>query len=368
VRVLAAVVLALGSLPGCEDDPRSEAAAEQPSLEPKASPSAWVRVTEPEDLALVEIPAHVVGDPGSRAAVAPVFEGQVVRVHVRPGDTIEAGDPIADLSTPEVTRAAAVLSATNHQLALQRERLAELERLRDQGLIGSREVFAIQARIAELESERAAADAILATAGVRGRNRIRDDVLRLQSPTTGTVTEVDATPGQIRGPAEGPLAVIVAEGSARIEASMAGTFPASASVAFVTREGREVPLRSEPIATAVDPANGMTRVWLAPEDERVTLMHGVRGSLRVEATPGGVADASPLLQVPSGALRLDSGGQAVVLARRGGGSPRDVPVSVQSQSGSAALVRSPELRIGDEVAADPASVLGEHDGGGGHAH
>src|SRR5690606_23437960 len=125
---------------------------------------------------------------------------------------------------------------------------------------------------------------------------------------------------------------------------------------------------SEPIATVVDPIDGMTRVWLVPRDESVKLMHGMRGSLRIEAAAAEVGeDTLPLLQVPSGALELDAGGGAVVVARRGDAAPREVAVTVEAQSGSAALVRSAELRVGDEVATDPALVLGEPDQGG-HAH
>ena len=355
-----------GCSPEAPPEPDEDAAAAHRS--PAASATAWVKVTSPADLALVEIPAEVVGEPGSRSAVAPVFEGQVVEVYVRPGDVVEQDDPIADLSTPEVTRASAVARATREQLALQRKRLDELERLRDQGLIGTKEVFAIQERIAELEAQQASASATLAAAGVHGRTRLQNGILRLRSPSAGTVTDVDAAPGQIRGPADGPLAVIVAEGPARIQASVSGAFPREAGASFVTREGRKVPLNPEPIATAIDPVDGMTRVWLTPRDPDVTLTHGLRGSLEIEAAEDGSAGPQPnLMQVPSGALRLEPDGQAVVLVRHDEGT-QEVPVTVESQSGTSALVRSEQLKVGDEVAADPALVLGEPPAGGGHGH
>jgi membrane fusion protein, heavy metal efflux system len=349
-----AFVVTLG---GCGVEAPPEARPSEPAVL-RSSPTAWEAVTLPMDLALVETSARVVGEPGSRTVIAPVFEGQVLAVHVQPGDRVEKGARIADLSTPEVTRAAATLRTTKEQLVMQRRRLQELERLRDQGLVGTREVFAVRERVATLETERANAAATLSAAGVARTARFDGDVLRLHATSTGTVTEVDAAPGQIRGPNEGPLAVIVAQGPARIEANVSGMLPPASSIVFATRDGREIPLRPEPLATAIDPLDGMTRVWLVPLDEEVTLTHGLRGVLRMRPEVDAGAE-QPLLQVPANALRLEPDGRAVVLVRDEERTIREVVVRVEAQSGSAALVRSPGLRVGDEVAADSATVLRE---------
>ena len=347
----------VGLLFSCGVESPPETDASEPAG-PRSSPTAWGVVTLPIDLALVETPARVVGEPGSRTVIAPVFEGQVLVVHVQPGDRVEKGASIADLSTPEVTRAAATLRTTKEQLVMQRRRLQELERLRDQGLVGTREVFAVQERVATLETDRANAAATLSAAGIPRMARIDGGVLRLHATSSGTVTEVDAAPGQIRGPNEGPLAVVVSEGAARIEANVSGTFPPVSSIAFATRDGREIPLRPEPLATVIDPVDGMTRVWLVPLEEGVTLTHGLRGVLRMRPEVDAEAE-QPLLQVPANALRLEPDGRAVVLVRDKEHTTREVVVRVEAQSGSSALVRSPGLRIGDAVAADAATVLRE---------
>lgn len=372
------VALTAFLLPACARDPdaspgsdQSAPASDAPSSTdaPRSSPTAWVKVVAPSDLSLVELPAQVVGEAGSRTAVTPVFEGQVVAVHVRPGDEVEASDPIADISTPEVTRARAVVRSTKEQLALQRDRLAELERLRDQGLVGTKEVFAVKTTIADLESERSAASATLAAARAGGKVAVRDGALTLRASSSGTVTQVNVAPGQIRGPNDGPLAVIVHPSLPRIETSIAGPFPPSSEAVFEGRTGGEVALDPHPIATAIDPEDGMTQAWLVPLDESVTLTDGLRGTVILRAKGGTDAGAvADLFQVPVRALRLQSQGQSVVLVRGEGSKIREVPVEVRAQSGSSALVSSEQLRIGDEVAADPAMVLGAPQGEGGHGH
>lgn len=107
-------------------------------------------------------------------------------------------------------------------------------------------------------------------------------------------------------------------------------------------DGREIPLRGEPVAGVIDPDAGTHVHWLVPEEDR-PLPDGLRGVVRLAAGAG-------LWEVPAGAV-LQQGTTSTVLRRRVGGVAQ-VEVVVAVSSGASALVRGP-LQEGDEVAADP---------------
>lgn len=138
-------------------------------------------------------------------AVAVEISGVVRRVHVRPGDRVEAGAPLFELDTRataaalEAARASLRVAEVDLQDALARRRLfTEVE---DQ-----RAVSLDERDRATFGAERAEANVALARAEVR---RLETELARLtvRAPIAGEVLRVDVRPGEFAaaGPAAEPL-------------------------------------------------------------------------------------------------------------------------------------------------------------------
>ncbi len=343
----AALIVTLGAglcLPGCHGTPPAPPPATPAG--PASSPTRWVHPQAPQDATLLVLPARTVGDPSSRGVVAPVLAGRVEVLHVRPGDTVKVGDPIAELAAPEAIEAAAAVEAARRQLRPVKQRLAELKRLRTQGLAAADTVFALTSRQVELETTADRARATLRAAGLGGdgaRSVLERGRMTLTSPVSGVVRAVTAQLGQVRGPGDGPLAEIVGMGAVRVEARLPRPLPPGARPVFAPLQGEPVPLNPVPVATtpALD-ASGIV-AWFAPADDR-PLPHGLRGDLRLAPASKGV------WEVPQAAVVIEDG-QANVARRDGQGAVTWVPVEVLSGAGASALVRG-ALTGEDDVAAD----------------
>lgn len=342
MRAIALLLVAVACTPNPVASPVPYAAGEAAS-----APTPWQEVTEPSDPALTELPAHVVGDPAARSQIAVVYAARIVRVHVRIGDRVAAGDPVVEVAVPELLRAQAAIAAADARAAPQRRRAEQLRGLQREGLVGGREIFEIDATLAALDADRRAAAAVVAGWGSLESSGHRGTLL-LRAPSAGVVVAVDATVGEVRDGTGGPLVEIRGEGLGRVELRAAGALPPGAAFRFVGIDGRSVPLSPVVDATAIDPSDGSTRVWMRP-DPPVPLPEGLRGRVLIHGGLGGV------VQVPERSMRWHDGGMVVVV--RDGDVGRSVPVEVVGRSGSTALVRG-AVTTDDEVAADATAWLG----------
>lgn len=369
-----AVALVLGTVLGIACDaiappPADDAEHDEHSSHDEAAgslSSAWVEVVRPADASLVEFPAHIEGAADSRAHLDAPLSGTVVSIAVQVGDSVEVGDPLVELRIPAVLEATAILGGTNAQIDAHEERRERLASLRTQGLVGSRDVFEVEASLGELSAQRRRAQATLRSAGVDDRARRtlgRRGTVWLEAPIQGVVAELDATPGAVVDLGEG-LAQILGRGRARIEVAYDTAPDPSLRLEFLGLDGSRFDLGAAPVATAIEPGLGRTLAWYEPADGRA-LPDGVRGRVRLHGALEG------LLEVPRGALRLHQG-EAYVARRDADSRPESVKVEVLRSAGSSALVRSEVLKIGDEVAADVATVLminrSPDDLVGGHGH
>lgn len=370
MRAHAALISSLVLVLGCnapEPAAPAEPEADPHDAHPTSAHAAWVEVREPADASLLELPARVVASSTSRARLDVPYRASVVAVAVQAGDTVAIGDVLVELRVPELLQAAAVLSGTGAQLGSHRERKARLEDLKGKGLVGASDVFEVDSRIGALSADRRLALASLKAAGIDNEGRselLRRGTLLLRSPVAGVVAELDAVPGDVVEPGES-LAQVLGRGPARIEIVHSGALPSEVALEFVGTEGSEFMLADAPIATAIEPGLGRTLAWYAPADAR-ELPDGIRGRVWVR----GKADA--LLEVPRRSLRLHEGKAWV--AKRSGEAIVEVEVEVLRSSGSSALIRASSggLAIGDQVAADVATVLSvgrdPNEGAAGHGH
>ena len=322
-----------------------------------STPTRWSAARRPSDAALLEAPAEVTTAAGGEASVSAPYTARVVAIRVRPGDTVHAGDPLIDVSVPEVLAAAATLSGARSRLAMRERRRTELEALRGEGLVESSRVFEQEAGVADLSAEAARALAVLRGAGLsssEARAVLARGSFALRAPSDGVVRAVSARLGEVREPASGALVELSGLVPARVEAHFARPLPGEISLEFVPWVGEPLALSPTPVAALVDATTGSRVVWLAPLDE-VALPPGLRGRVRVHVMREGA------LEVSARAVRVERG-VAYVLRRVGDGHER-VEVSVLASSAQSAIVESlpsvaRALAEGDEVAVDAALLLG----------
>lgn len=233
------------------------AAAPAPSTErtPQAAPPA-----APPPQAQREAAAELVLDETAAAAVLPPLTARVVQVHVRPGDKVAAQAPLVTLIVPEAALAAARAVSTQERLALTRERLTAVEALLAQGLARAADRAELLARVAELEAEHTLAAATLRSAGLGQAAALLASGGRavLRAPIAGIVQEVDAIPGEVRGPSEPPLVRLLGGGGRRVLTRWAATapVPSLAELRLIGGEHRKLTL-----AATAPAAAGLVQAW-----------------------------------------------------------------------------------------------------------
>jgi biotin carboxyl carrier protein len=301
-RVGLALLLALGAL-GCPA-PAGPAAPE----ETKAPAPTWVAVRVAGDEAVLEAPARVLAGPGAAAMVTPPMRATVVRLRVRPGDSVDAGAPLVDVLMPEVLEAAGRHEGARARLEAWTERRTQLAQLRAEGLARALDVSEAAARVAEARAELQAARAVLVAAGLREGDAAGllsgTGAVPLRAPIAGVVTAVTAALGESREPGAGPLVQLVGTGAARVEARL----PRAATPGdwrLVTPAG-EARVKLVGAAPAADPRDGVFLAWFEPEGD-AALTAGLQGRVVLRGT-----GSTRLHLVPATALQRRDGVPGVV--------------------------------------------------------
>ena len=329
---------------GCKKDPPAPAVQVRDES-PASARSPWVKARPPEGLSMLEAPGRVQAPPDAVGAVTAPFPGRVVKIHVRPGQTVAAGEPIADVAMVELVKAAAAYSAAGTRMAAYRKRKAQLDQLRADGLARLADLAEVEASLAEAQADQQAALGTLRAAGAgpgdAGALVASGGALPLRSPVAGVVLEVNAAVGEGRDVGAGPIARVAGPGPVRVEARLAHAPPEGARFEVVTPAGEPFPVKLVATSPIVEGADGAVRTWFEPETA-VSLPHGMACRLRVLVGAG-----AGVVAVPAKSVGLRAG-KAVVVSRKAGGP---VEVVVLATSGADALVKGP-LAPGDEVAAE----------------
>lgn len=325
-----------------------------------SSVSAWTTVTAPRDVALLQATARVVLPGAHQAVIRPIYRAQIVGFRVQAGDRVKAGDPVVEVIMPEVVTAAASYRGALLRGEVQAARRDKLRGLRDEGLVAEAAVFDVASRTAETEQQAGLAAATLRAAGIEpGRGAMRSPRVLLRSPIDGVVRELGGQLGEVVEGQGAPVAVIVGEGPARIEARFLHAPPVGCAMRFVAIDGAVWPLQAEPVARVVEADDGASVLWFQPSDERRAFA-GLRGAVEC------VSDDPSLVQVPQAAIgRVDG---RLVVYRREREVVTAVAVELVMSSGASALVRAVEgegLRAGMQVADDARAVARGGGGAGG---
>jgi cobalt-zinc-cadmium efflux system membrane fusion protein len=277
----------------------------------------------------LSLPGRLAWDEDRTVRVFAPFGGRVVKPLAQVGDTVRAGQPLAELAAPEFGQAMADARRAESEQKLAEETLSRQRELHEAGLVAAKDLREAQAALerARIEQQRTRARLaqLGASAGADGASYV------LRAPIAGVVVERTINPGQeVR--AEGgdkPLYVITdpsrmwawidAPESAlpQLAAMPAGTALKLQSGAWGNREFEARLLRTE---DAIDATTRTFRLRASVANPDRLL----KGEMFVTATfplPDGQSDV-PVEHVPVSAVLLVDGRHQVFVADPDGGFTR----------------------------------------------
>lgn len=330
------------------------AEAKKPVVEaPAAAPSSpssttrWVKVRLASDLGLLDAPARVLPAPQGAAALSSPLIARVVRVRVRHGQLVAAGEPLLDVLMPEAVQAAGALAAANLKVEAWARREAQLQALKVEGLARATELAEVEALLAGARADAQFARATLRAAGIGDKQADAllqsDGTVSLRSPIAGVVTDVDARLGEVREPAGKPLVEVAGESEGLVEARMLTEIVSGVPAQFIAPDGIVVPLMLVSLSPRVETRDGARLAWFKATSG--TLFTGTAGRVRLFPLESWRA-------VPAQAVGGDGAGAHVFV--RVGEKAVSTPVKLVERSGAEAIVEG--LAVDAEVAADAAEV------------
>lgn len=262
-----------------------------PTVQPRPAPAAALRHD-----AVVEAVRH--------ASLATPVSGAVIRLDVRAGDRVAAGQLLLQLDTRAATQTAAAgaaqAQAARAALDVAGQELQRQRQLRDAGFISA---AAFERAEAEFRAARAQAQAALAQAGAA---RAVAALHELRAPFSGVVSEVAVVQGDMALPAR-PLVSLYDPSVLRISAAV----PASVAAALSGRADAQAELALPGAARAMVP---LPALELLPAADPATHTRTVRALL--PAVPGLVPGSFARLHVPA----ASAASSAAVGAASAGGS------------------------------------------------
>ena len=131
------------------------------------------------------------------AEVAAPITARVVKVLVKAGDSVTAGQMLVELHSPDVGRARAEVHAASARVEIARKNLERKRKLVADRLVPERDVIEAEAALTEAQAANTVAAAALRTFGTAGGGG-----MTLKSPVAGTVIERTVVMGQLADPSK----------------------------------------------------------------------------------------------------------------------------------------------------------------------
>jgi cobalt-zinc-cadmium efflux system membrane fusion protein len=303
----------------------------------------------------VRLPGVVTFDPGHVAVLRPFAQARVLRLLVQPGDSVAAGQPVAELDMPmlaeseqNVFAAGAAVHEAEAAVAVAAAALHRGEILARDGSLARAEAdrrrLVLAQAVASADTARARA-AMLQAEVARLSPMGAAGVAALKAPIAGTVSAVSVTPGEVLDAARDTLTVadlsvvLVLAEVPEAQASIIAVGDA-ADVTLPGGGGRHWSGKVSTLAAELDrqartlPA----RIQIANPD------HALRAGMSVDVTVTRALGRASVV-VPSAAVQM-IGDKRVVFTPAGGDGflSHDVEVGVQRQE-------TVELRRGIEAGA-----------------
>jgi membrane fusion protein, heavy metal efflux system len=195
------VVVALFLLAGCDNhvvaaaDPHPEVKGESIVFPPAASAVQRLAVEKVEapferELAL---PGRLTWDEDRTVRIFPPFAGRVTRILVRVGDRVAAGQPLAEILSPDFGQAQSEARKAQADLGFASKALERTRELQSHGVASEKD---LQQAEADHAKARAEADRAVGRLSAYGHDVGTELRFVLKSPMAGTVVERNLNPGQ----------------------------------------------------------------------------------------------------------------------------------------------------------------------------
>lgn len=195
----AVMVVALASLPAAF-------AADEFKVTPAQMQALGIqlqKLDKPSAITGMAYPARVVLPPSQESVLSAPLAGSVDQLLVSENESVKAGQPLVRLISPELGELQMRLAEAASRTRLAQQALTREQALLADGIVPERRVQESQAAAAEARIRQTQAEAALRLAGADAGSirRVADggamqDVLVLRARTPGTVTQIDAKPGQ----------------------------------------------------------------------------------------------------------------------------------------------------------------------------
>ena len=305
----------------------------------------------------VRLSGRLVWDEEHTVRLYPPFAGRVVKILAKPGDVVKAGQPLAQLASPDFGQAQAEARKSAADLAAAEKNLARVRELVANGVAPQKELIA-----AETDHTRARADATRALERVKlyGGGEDVSSALALRSPIGGTVVERNINPGQELRPdlmAGNAPALFVVTDPTRLwlqldatERELGVLKPGMAvKVATSAYPGVAFDAHIDTVSDFIDPQTRTIKVRgsVANRDRRLKGEMYVTAEFEPPARSG--------VSVPTKAVFLN-GSRHFVFVEQAPGQFVRVEVKADGEAGGVMLVRD-GLSVGQKVVVDGALFL-----------
>ena len=348
-------IAAIALLAACQDKHEPVATAPMPIIQnnqlryPAGHPQLPLLVSVPAAQAEsvnIELPAKLVWNEEKTQRVFPAFTGRVTRISADVGQSVKAGQVLAELASPEFGAAQADTSraqaeATLAKLALQRQR-----DLFEAGVVARKDLEQAEAEAARAQAEVARAQA---RTSLYGSSTGVNQQLGLRSDMAGVVVERNLNPGQeVRTDSAGSPLFVVSDPSTlwvSIDAHEADVFDLRPGARVVLQVPTLPDQKLEAVISAVtdqiDPTTRTIKVRAAVANPKRLLKSEMLATVRYERRVGNS------VQVPATAVFL-RGTQHYVFVQSQPGvfEPRDVKVSYE---GAKQVLLGEGLKSGEQV-------------------
>jgi cobalt-zinc-cadmium efflux system membrane fusion protein len=287
------------------------------------------------------------------AEIASPVSARVARILARPGDTVKAGQVVAELTSPELVQGRAEAEAARSRVEIARKNAERKRALAADRLVPEREVIEAESALAEAEAAyKVSVAGLRKFGGVAG-----ESVLAIRSPIAGTVIERTVVMGQLADPSKtlfrvGELSTLwlhahVFERDA-VRVQPGGTATAS----FAALPGKSTEARIKWIGREVDASSRTIDIRLDVANPEGVLRPGMSATVSI---PLGEVGPSAVVTIPVAAVQRVGASWAVFIPHGPGefavrpiGRGRDLAGEVEVLSG---------LKAGDEVVVDGAFLL-----------
>ena len=274
----------------------------------------------------------VVAPPNSEAVIVARASGSLTRVHRQLGDSVRAGEPLAQVASMEAATMAADRSVANARLDLARKTFARESSLFAQGVTPRQEMEAAQSALAVAQSEAQRASLVASAAHVSADGKS----VSVVSPIAGRITTQAAVLGGFVQP-QTELFRVAGAGSLLVEAALpTGDVKRVAigdKATIIAASGTPVAATVRSVTPTVSNSTGAATVILTPVSSTRELISGEGVQARLHVGNGAAG-----LIVPEDAVQNVDGHDVLFVRTRDGF--RVQPVLVGARSGGVAQIVS----------------------------